>query len=213
MFEKYEPQAGDQILSAHIRNLEDYISPLITIDNGSQVTGVTKLIIGQNLLATGTASGGVTLYTTGIAGFTTSLSGSTDVEVSGSTTGDLLIKKANGKWGYVSSGSVGGSNSSSTIGIPALYSNFYTGLYQEMMVTSNYQMSGVYIKTTNAPSATITFDIYKNGSTILTGATMTTGGVCDASVSSSLVKGDVIKFYTSTVNDITAGNPIFFGIY
>ena len=108
MFEKYEPQAGDQILSAHIRNLEDYIAPLITIDNGSEISGVTKLIIGNNLLASGTVSGGITLYTTGIAGFTTNLSGLTDVDVSGSTVGDLLIKNSDGKWRYVPSGSVGG---------------------------------------------------------------------------------------------------------
>lgn len=113
---------------------------------------------------------------------------------------------------YISAtGSVSGSGGSGALSFPAIYSNFYVGLIEEIMMTTAYEMSGIYIKTTNAPTGDIEIKTYINGVEVTTGTL--TGTVLDVAYEDSLVKGDIIKFEVTEVNDATAGNPIFFGIY
>src|SRR5574343_1379800 len=106
-FTKNSPQSGDQIQSAHIRDIEDWLYPInyVTLTNGNTITGVVSFIAGQNICLTGTATGGVTVSITGSLGVT-ALSGLTDTNVTGSSNGDLLIRLG-GVWTSTPSGNVG----------------------------------------------------------------------------------------------------------
>lgn len=214
-FTKNNPQAGQQVKSSHIRDIEDWIYPInyITLSNGSEITGVIKFNAGANVTITGDATNGVTIAITGNLG-TTSLSGLiTDTIVSGAIDGDLLVK-SNGMWTNVPSGSLIGASSSSALIFPALYTNVYVNMIDEIMLSSSFTMAGTYIKVTTAPTTgNVKFNVYKNDVNIISGITLT-GNIVDTPFVTGFVKGDVVKFLVNEVNTTySVGNAIFFGIY
>lgn len=66
-FVEYEPSSGDVIKSAHIRNIEYYISQLIEVvdPDGNSSTGVTTLKFGSGFVVDGNALSGVVIHATG----------------------------------------------------------------------------------------------------------------------------------------------------
>lgn len=214
-FSKNSPLAGQQIKSVHIRNIEDWIYPMmyITLTNGNTITGVVKLLAGNNIVLTGDATNGVTVAITGTLG-TTSLSGLiTDTNVSGGVNGDLLIK-SNGMWTNIPSGSLITASTPSALIFPAIYTNAYVGMIDEIMLSTSYDMTGSYVKVTTAPTTgNIKLNLYKNGTSIITGITLT-GNTVDTPFATGLVKGDILKYEVTEINTTySVGNAMFLGIY
>ena len=81
-------------------------------------------------------------------------------------------------------------------------------------------IGGIYMKVENTPTTgQVTFDVYKLDNTntqtnITTGVVLPSGQVyIDSAVSHSFVKGDVIKFVVTDVDENNVGNPVYFGYY